>query len=178
MNTISTSIDGVLIIEPKVFKDDRGFFYESWKASSYQMPTNGGFKQDNISFSIMNVLRGLHYQKGQGQIVSVLKGKIQDVIVDLRPSSKTFKQYVQIEISDEKVQQIYMPPGCAHGFWVMSEYALMSYKCSQIYIPNDELHIRWNDPELAIKWPERDFIISDKDRSANFLSDILSELDY
>lgn len=173
MKSHTTSLLGVIILEPLVFKDQRGIFFESWKANEYANLGTGFFQQDNVSISSKNVLRGLHYQKHQGQLVTVLKGEILDFIVDLRPSSLTFKQHLCLRLSEENVQQVYMPPGCAHGFVVNSDYTVMNYKCTQRYDPKDELHIKWNDPDLAIAWPEGDFIISDKDSQGSALKDVL-----
>ena len=167
-----TNFDGLLILEPRLFKDDRGGFYEYWKEADYK---NAGIKekflQDNVSISEKNVLRGLHYQKNQGQLVTMTHGKIFDVAVDIRPKSKTYKKYFSIELSADKPQQLYMPPGFAHGFCVLSDLAIVNYKCTQYYDPKNEGGIIWNDPEIGIEWPLEEVFMSDKDKTFKALID-------
>ncbi len=165
MKVTETPIQGLHIFEPAVYKDDRGLFYESWREQEYRdYGIQETFLQDNISVSYKNVLRGLHYQKNQGQLVSVIQGHIFDVAVDMRPHSPTFKKYFSLELSSDNPQQLYMTPGFAHGFYVLSDKVVMSYKCTQYYNSACESGIIWNDPELAIKWPlAGNPIISKKD---------------
>jgi dTDP-4-dehydrorhamnose 3,5-epimerase len=164
MKVIETDFEGLILFLPRVFQDERGEFYESWRQNLYQ---EAGIKenllQDNISFSKKNVLRGLHYQKNQGQLLTVTYGKIFDVVVDIRPESKTYKQYYSMILDSKEVMQLYMPPGFAHGFFVLSDLAILHYKCSQYYDKNQESGIIWNDPEIGIKWPELNPIISSRD---------------
>jgi dTDP-4-dehydrorhamnose 3,5-epimerase len=168
---IDTGFDGLLLLEPKTFKDARGFFYESWKNGDYK---EAGIEelllQDNVSISHKNVIRGLHIQKNQGQLVTVISGKIYDVVVDVRPESKTFKQFFSIELDADNPQQLYMQPGFAHGFCVLSDKAIVHYKCTQYYSAQDEGGILWNDPELGINWPGENFIISERDSNFHGLS--------
>lgn len=166
MNIIKTPLNGCVIIEPKVFGDARGFFLESWHKLKYQEAgITEEFVQDNRSRSSRNVLRGLHFQrtKPQGKLVSVIAGEVYDVAVDLRFDSPTFGQYVGVILSGEKNNQLYIPPGFAHGFCVLSEYADFHYKCTELYDPTDESGIIWNDPDIAIEWPVKAPLLSDKD---------------
>jgi dTDP-4-dehydrorhamnose 3,5-epimerase len=174
INNLNTTIEGLVFIEPKVFKDERGCFYESWRENNYkQYGIIENFVQDNISVSKKNVLRGLHYQHNQGQMITVIQGKIFDVIVDIRPTSPTFKQHIFVELSEDKPLQIYMSPGLAHGFFVLSDQAVIMYKCTQYYNSCEEGGIAWNDPDLNIKWPSPSIILSDRDKSHPRLMDIL-----
>lgn len=156
MNVIATSIPDVLILEPKVFGDERGFFYESFNAQAFNKATGLelNFVQDNHSRSACGVLRGLHYQvhRAQGKLVRVSAGEVQDVVVDIRRSSPTFGQWVGVRLSAENKRQIWIPEGFAHGFVVLSEYAEFLYKTTDYYAPAHERCIRWDDPELAIDW--------------------------
>jgi dTDP-4-dehydrorhamnose 3,5-epimerase len=166
MEVIKTELDGVLIIEPKVFSDARGFFYENFQAERYEqhgMPRH--FVQDNVSYSTKSVVRGLHYQleKPQGKLVHVLSGNVLDVIVDIRRGSKTFGKSICIELSDTNHRQVYIPPGFAHGYGVLSESAVFMYKCTDYYHPASERGILWNDPDLNISWRITDAILSPKD---------------
>jgi dTDP-4-dehydrorhamnose 3,5-epimerase len=154
MNRTETGFEGLVILSPQVFEDERGLFYESWREVDYKsLGIHESFVQDNISCSNKNVLRGLHYQNRQGQLVTVIEGEIFDVVVDLRPSSKTYKQYFSITLDANNPQQLYMPPGFAHGFCVLSDKAIFHYKCTQYYDPKHESGIIWNDPDLNINWP-------------------------
>lgn len=152
-----TNIEGVYILEPRVFNDARGYFFEVWKKPEFD--ANIGpveFVQDNESKSSYGVLRGLHYQKGefsQAKLVRVIKGKVLDVAVDLRKSSPTFGKYVMIELSDENKRQFFIPRGFAHGFLVLSEEAIFTYKVDNVYAPQADAGIRWNDPDVGIEWP-------------------------
>lgn len=172
---IETGLAGVVIIEPQVFGDERGFFKESWKASSYGqhgLPTQ--FSQANISRSAKGVLRGLHYQyrQPQGKLVSVLEGRIFDVAVDIRPGSPQFGQWAGVELSALNHRQLYVPEGFAHGFLVLSDSALFHYHCTTEYAPEYDVSIAWNDPDLGVKWPCEPSSISAKDSQAPFLRDL------
>lgn len=156
MKLIDTRIPDVKIIEPAVFGDARGFFMESWHAGKFaELGLNLSFVQDNHSRSRQGILRGLHYQteQAQGKLVRVTSGKVFDVAVDLRRSSPTFGQWVGAELSDENYHMLWVPPGFAHGFYVMSASADFLYKCTDFYTPQHEHCIRWDDPTLAIDWP-------------------------
>lgn len=177
MEFIKTDIEGVFIIEPKVFNDARGYFMEAWKQSEFN--ENVGkvdFIQDNESKSSFGVLRGLHYQKGdtsQSKLVRVIKGRVLDVAVDIRKSSPTFGKHVMVELSEENKRQFFIPRGFAHGFLVLSEEAIFTYKVDQPYSPKTEAGIRWNDPALGIEW-SIDFSkvqTSEKDLNQPFLKD-------
>ena len=157
MEYIKTEIEGVFIIEPKVFNDARGYFMEAWKQQEFNEHIGKvDFIQDNESKSSFGVLRGLHYQKGdlsQAKLVRVIKGKVLDVAVDIRKSSPTFGKHVMVELSEENKRQFFIPRGFAHGFLVLSEEAIFTYKVDNPYAPQAETGIRWNDPDLAIEWP-------------------------
>jgi dTDP-4-dehydrorhamnose 3,5-epimerase len=176
MKVITTAIEGVLIIEPKVFGDSRGFFLESWNQARYaQAGIPGPFVQDNHSHSTKGVLRGLHFQKQypQGKLVSVSSGSVFDVAVDIRKDSPTFGQWVGITLTVEAHQQFYIPPGLAHGFCVLSERADFHYKCTEYYHPEDEGCIRWDDPDIAIEWPIAETpSLSPKDAQAAYLKEL------
>lgn len=177
MEFIETAIKGVFIIEPKVFNDARGYFFEAWKKAEYEEKIgNVDFIQDNESKSSYGVLRGLHYQKGeysQSKLVRVIKGKVLDVAVDIRRSSPTFGQHVMVELSEENKRQFFIPRGFAHGFLVLSEEAIFTYKVDNVYAPKAEAGIRWNDPQLGIEWPidPKDVVTSEKDLVAPLLSE-------
>ena len=156
MNVTKTDFDGVLIIEPQVHGDHRGFFLETWQQSRYRdAGIDADFVQDNLSRSTAGTLRGLHYQirHAQGKLVQALLGTIFDVIVDLRRASATFGKWTGITLSDENRRQIYVPPGFAHGFCVISDMADVFYKCTELHNPEYERTLLWNDPELGIDWP-------------------------
>lgn len=177
MNYIETAIQGVYVIEPKVFNDARGYFFEAWKKEEFEEHVGKTiFVQDNESKSSYGVLRGLHYQKGeysQAKLVRVIKGKVLDVAVDLRRNSPTFGQHVMVELSEENKRQFFIPRGFAHGFLVLSEEAVFTYKVDNVYAPQAEAGIRWNDPQLGIEWPidPKDVLTSEKDLNASFLKD-------
>lgn len=166
MNIIETALPGVLVFEPKVFGDARGFFFESWHRRRYaELGLDVDFVQDNISFSARGVLRGLHFQhpRGQGKLVQVLRGEIFDVALDVRRGSPHFGQWFGEKLSSDNKKQIYIPPGFAHGFCVLSDQALISYKCTDYYAPESEVSIRWNDPAVGIAWPISEPTLSGKD---------------
>ena len=173
MNAIETTLPGVLIIEPKVFGDERGFFYESFNAQAFQKATglNTQFVQDNHSRSQKGVLRGLHYQlqNTQGKLVRVTVGEVLDVAVDIRRSSPSFGQWVAVRLSAENHRQLWVPEGFAHGFVVISEVAEFLYKTTDYYTPSAERSIRWDDPTLAIDWQlEETPQLSSKDQNGHF----------
>ena len=165
----STNIKGVYIIEPRVFNDARGYFFEAFKQSDFDKNIGHiNFIQDNESKSSYGVLRGLHYQKGgfsQAKLVRVISGKVLDVAVDLRKSSETFGKYIMVELSGENHRQFFVPRGFAHGFLVLSDEAVFSYKVDNDYAPNEEASIRFDDPQLGIEWSVKgvDVVTSDKD---------------
>ena len=172
-----TAIEGVYIIEPRVFNDARGYFFEAWKQAEFEEHIGKvNFVQDNESKSCRGVLRGLHFQKGnasQAKLVRVIKGCVVDVAVDLRRSSPTFGQHVMVELSDENKRQFYIPRGFAHGFLVLSDEAIFTYKVDNPYAPQADGGIRWNDPALAINWPVEglDVLTSEKDLRQPLLKD-------
>lgn len=175
---IKCDIEGLFIIEPKSFGDERGYFMETYNYEDFKAAGLGQvFVQDNQSLSKKGVLRGLHYQKKypQGKLVRILKGQVYDVAVDIRPKSITYGKWHGELLSDENKRQFYIPEGFAHGFLVLSEEAIFAYKCTDFYHPEDEDGIIWNDPDLAIEWPIDDdieIIISEKDRKQKKLCEI------
>ncbi len=178
MQVLTTSLPGVLILEPRVFGDARGFFMESWNRARYaEAGIDVDFVQDNLSFSRRGVLRGLHFQNphAQGKLVYVLQGAVYDVAVDIRVGSPTFGQWAAVELSAENRRQFYIPPGFAHGFCVTSETALFAYKCTDLYHPETEGCVLWNDPDLAIDWPLADPELSAKDRAGQRLAEFPPE---
>jgi dTDP-4-dehydrorhamnose 3,5-epimerase len=175
MNVLPTELEGVLIVEPKVFGDKRGFFLETFQKQRYRdAGIDDEFVQDNISFSVNRTLRGLHYQHpcGQAKLVQVLDGEIYDVAVDIRLGSPTFGRWTGVILSAENRRQFYLPQGFAHGFCVMSETALFMYKCSDYYTPRYEGGICWNDPDLAVSWPVQAPILSERDAAFPCLREI------
>lgn len=172
MNYIETAIKGVYILEPRVFQDARGYFMETWNQADFDKHVGKvTFIQDNESKSSYGVLRGLHYQKGefsQAKLVRVIKGKVLDVAVDIRKSSPTFGKYVLVELSEENKHQLFIPRGFAHGFLVLSEEAVFTYKVDNVYAPQAEAGIKWNDEDIAIEWPinPQDLVLSEKDSRA------------
>jgi dTDP-4-dehydrorhamnose 3,5-epimerase len=175
INVSDTSLPGVVIVESRVFDDARGFFMESFNARDFAeagLPTH--FVQDNHSRSTRGVLRGLHYQhpSWQGKLVRALVGTIFDVAVDIRRESAHFGQWFGIELSAENKKQLYVPPGFAHGFCVLSDVAEMSYKCTALYEPKEDAGVLWNDPDIGIEWPIQDPLLSPKDEAAPRLQDL------
>ena len=180
MRYTETRIPGVILVEPDVYRDARGFFLETFHARKYAAAgIPGSFAQDNHSLSGAGTLRGLHMQvtKPQGKLIRVVEGEIWDVAVDARPSSSTFGQWVAEVLSAENFKQFYVPPGCAHGFCVLSARAQVQYKCTEIYDPADEIGIAWNDPALAIRWPVANPLLSDRDRGHGSLQNVLEKLE-
>jgi dTDP-4-dehydrorhamnose 3,5-epimerase len=175
MQITETHLPGVVIIEPKVFGDARGFFMETWQRDRYAevgLPTT--WVQDNLSQSRRGVLRGLHmqYPNPQGKLVTVLKGEVFDVAVDIRLGSPTFGQWVGVFLSGDNKKQLYIPPGFAHGFVVTSDEVLFSYKCTDFYDPKSEIALLWNDPDVGIKWPVVEPALSAKDMQGVRLKDL------
>lgn len=181
---IKTSIPEVLVLEPQVFGDARGYFMESWSQRDFDAAVRPvKFVQDNESRSSYGVLRGLHFQKGacaQSKLVRVIEGRVLDVAVDIRRGSPTFGRYVAVELSGENHKQCFVPRGFAHGFVVLSPVAVFQYKCDFPYAPEAEAAIAWNDPSLGIDWgiPEADILLSQRDRSHPFLADAPELFDY
>lgn len=174
MKATKTNLKECLIIEPDAFEDSRGFFLECFNIKKYSdIGITCDFVQDNHSFSKNNVLRGLHYQHNipQGKLVRVSSGEVYDVAVDVRKGSNTFGQYASVVLSSKNKKQFWIPPGFAHGFLVLSEYADFEYKCSEFYSPENEVTIRWDDPTININWPCKNPILSEKDLSGISLSD-------
>ena len=175
MKSSETGLPGVLILEPEVFGDERGFFMETWHQQRYSaLGLPASFVQDNLSLSRQGVLRGLHAQNPnpQSKLVQVLQGQVFDVAVDIRRGSPTFGRWTGTILSGENRRQFYVPADFAHGFCVLSETALFAYKCSDFYHPEAEFSIRWDDPAIGIDWPLEKPILSDKDKSARLLKDI------
>lgn len=177
MEFIKTEIEGVFIIQPKVFEDARGYFFEAWKKAEFDEHVGKvEFIQDNESKSSFGVLRGLHYQRGefsQAKLVRVISGRVLDVAVDLRRQSPTFGRYVMTELSAENKRQFFIPRGFAHGFLVLSDEAVFTYKVDNVYVPQAEASIRWDDEQIGIKWPieTSQVLLSEKDRHARPFSE-------
>ena len=172
-----TKIPDVIVVTPKVFSDDRGFFMETWQVQQFsEAGIDETFVQDNFSHSIRGTLRGLHYQvrQSQGKLIRVVRGQVFDVVVDMRKSSPTFSQWIGIELSAENKKSIWIPPQFAHGFLVLSDVAEFEYKCTDFYSPEYERSVRWDDPEIGIEWPQPDGeqpLLSTKDAVAPLLKD-------
>ncbi len=181
MRIDTTPIEGLLIITPKVFNDERGYFFESYNDKTFKdLGLTINFVQDNESLSSKGVLRGLHFQKppySQGKLVRVVKGSVLDVAVDLRRSSKTFGKWHSIILNGESKQMFYIPEGFAHGFITLEDNTIFSYKCTNLYNKESEGSIRWNDPDINIDWNCVNPILSDKDKKSPFLKDIESPFD-
>ena len=178
MKITTTAIEGVVILEPKVFGDERGYFFESFSQREFEEKVcKTTFVQDNESSSRYGVLRGLHFQKpphAQAKLVRVVKGKVLDIAVDIRKGSPTFGHHVSTELSGENKRQLFIPRGFAHGFAVLSEEVVFQYKCDRYYVPHSEGGILWNDPALGIDWklPEEDVILSEKDKKNVLLNEL------
>lgn len=171
---------GLKLITPRLFQDERGFFFESYRAESYLAHGVGPFVQDNASFSRKGTIRALHFQShpGQAKLVSCVQGEIWDVAVDLRRESPTFMEWEAVLLDDQSHQQLFIPNGFAHGFCVLSEAARVHYKVSAPYDPKTECSIRWNDPDLKISWPIQDPILSPRDQLSPFFKEMQNVLDY
>lgn len=176
MEISPTTLSGVLLVKPKAYIDSRGFFVEAWQKQRYEAQgIQVDWAQDNVSSSVQGVLRGLHFQspRSQAKLITVLQGEIFDVVVDIRAGSPTFGKWVSARLSSENLHQLWIPRGFAHGFLVTSPSAIVSYKASDFYYPEDELSILWNDPDLAIDWPlSLDPTLSQKDRAGKRLKDL------
>lgn len=177
MNIIPTEIDGLVVIEPRVFQDHRGYFFETYNAQSHQLQYAHDFVQDNEAKSNKGVLRGLHAQKGeaaQGKLVRVITGSVFDVAVDIRPGSATYGRWFGIELSGDNKKQLWVPRGFAHGYLVLEDNTVFSYKCDNYYNQPEELGIRYDDPHLDIKWPDvgMSFVVSEKDILLGSLRDL------
>lgn len=175
MNVQSFKFPGVRLIDPQVYKDDRGYFLETYhleKYSKHNIPIS--FVQDNRSYSHKDVIRGLHIQikYPQGKLVSVIHGEVFDVVVDVRRGSLFYGQWLGVNLSSSNHKQLYIPPGYAHGFCVLSYYAIVEYKCTDLYHAEDQITIAWNDPTIQIKWPTDNPVLSDKDKAGLFLTQI------
>lgn len=178
MKVIETNLPGVFIIEPRIFVDTRGFFAETWQQKKYEgIGVKEAFVQDNLSFSTRGVLRGLHYQNPntQGKLVSVMQGEVFDVAVDIRAGSPNFGKWTGVILSGGNHRQLWVPPGFAHGFCVLSDTTYFIYKCTDVYTPSTEGGIIWNDPDIGIQWPLQDVILSDKDQVYARLKDVPRE---
>ncbi|HDX0899098.1 MULTISPECIES: dTDP-4-dehydrorhamnose 3,5-epimerase [Stenotrophomonas] len=178
MRVIETSLAGCKVIEPNVFGDARGFFFETWNADRFaEAGLERGFVQSNVSSSSRGVLRGLHYQwpRPQGKLISVLQGEVYDVAVDIRRGSPTFGRWEAVVLSAENKRQFWIPEGFAHGFAVLSETALFNYLCTDVYVKEADAGIRWNDADIAVDWPIGAPMLSAKDESAPFLKDIAGD---
>ena len=178
MKVIETSLPGCVVIEPAVFGDARGVFFETWNAERFAvhgLPTK--FVQSNVSTSVKGVLRGLHYQwpRPQGKLVSVLEGEVHDVAVDIRRGSPTFGKWEAVVLSAENKRQFWIPEGFAHGFAVLSEHAVFNYLCTDVYVKEADAGVRWNDADIAVDWPISAPTLSAKDESAPFLAEIAEE---
>ncbi len=175
MKFIETSLPGCVVIEPQVFGDSRGFFYESYNEAKYrEAGIDRRFVQSNVSRSARGVLRGLHYQwpHPQGKLVSVLEGEVYDVAVDIRRGSPTFGQWAGVMLTAENHRHFWIPEGFAHGFCVLSEFATFSYQCTDLYDAKADGGVRWNDPAIGIDWPVSEPLLSDKDSKAPLLADV------
>src|ERR1700689_3197500 len=174
MKFIPTALSDVIVVEPDVFRDERGFFLETYSQEKYERGGIAGkFCQDNHSRSSRNTVRGMH---PQGKLVRVLIGSILDVVADIRRGSPTYLKWISVELSDDNFRQIYVPPGFAHGICITSEFADVEYKCTDYYDPSDELRIIWNDPAIGIRWPVQNPCLSEKDRNAGTIADQIALL--
>jgi dTDP-4-dehydrorhamnose 3,5-epimerase len=179
VRVVTTDIPGVLVIEPDVHADGRGFFVETYHADRYrQHGIDGPFVQDNHSRSVAGTLRGLHLQirRPQGKLVRVVEGEVYDVAVDVRRGSPTFGRWVAVTLTADNFKQCYIPPGFAHGFCVVSPIAQVEYKCTDVYDPASEVGVAWNDPRLGIAWPVREPLLSPRDTRHPHLADLTDEL--
>jgi dTDP-4-dehydrorhamnose 3,5-epimerase len=179
MEFIHTRLDGVLVIQPDIFSDPRGFFLETYHQRKYrEAGITELFVQDNHSRSARGTIRGLHAQRlhPQGKLIRVLQGEIFDVVVDIRKGSPTFARWINVELTADNFFQCYVPPGFAHGFCVRSEFAEVEYKCTDFYDPSDEIRIIWNDPSIGVHWPTAEALLSDKDRDGRTLDELMQFL--
>jgi len=179
MNVVETDLPGVLLLEPRIFGDERGWFFESWQQERYaELGIGGPFVQDNQAYSRRGTLRGLHIQNpyGQGKLVQVIHGEVFDVAVDARRGSPTFGRWYGARLTGDNKHQLWIPPGFLHGYLVTSDDALFSYKCTDYYHPETQFSVRWNDPDVGIDWPvEGTPLLSERDRDAPLLRDIAAD---
>ena len=176
MQVSNLRLNGLRLIEPRLFHDVRGFFFESYRQTKFaEQGIDVPFLQDNISFSKQNTIRGLHYQSepGQAKLISCIQGSIWDVAVDIRPDSSTFGQWEAVILDDQTRRQLFIPVGFAHGFCILSETAIVQYKVSSIYNPQTEKSIRWNDPDIGIRWPIQSPVLADRDFTSPFFKELL-----
>lgn len=181
MRTLQTRLDGPLLIEPTVYGDERGFFHESYRQSTYaELGIDDEFVQDNHSRSIRGVLRGMHFQIGRGmsKLVRCARGAIVDVVVDIRAGSPTYGGWERFELNDENLHQLYVPIGFAHGFCTVSDSADVLYRCDAYYSPEEERGFSYRDPDVAIEWPDLELTVSERDASAPNLADVAPELPF
>lgn len=174
------SLKGLKLIYPKIFTSEMGFFLETWQQEKYQkMGIGEKFVQDNLSYSKKNVVRGMHFQtpSEQGKLVYSISGTVWDVVVDIRPNSPTFGKWLGFELSSENKRQLYIPPGFAHGFCVLSEESIFSYKCTDFYMPSYEYVILWDDPDLNITWPISSALLSDRDKAGISFKEFISQIE-
>jgi dTDP-4-dehydrorhamnose 3,5-epimerase len=179
MNVETLPLPGILLIKPRIFRDDRGHFVETWRDADYQAAgLPGGFVQDNVSVSRRGTLRGLHFQHpgGQGKLVTAMAGTVFDVAVDVRRDSPTRGQWVGVELSEENGHQLWIPAGFAHGYLALSDRVVVGYKCTTYYSPADEHVIRWNDPDIGVAWPELEPVLSARDAAAPRMADCPAEV--
>lgn len=178
MQVETTPFEGLLIIKPRVFGDERGYFFESWNEETFrQAGIEVPFRQDNQSASVKNVVRGLHFQTPpfeQGKLVRVISGAVLDVVVDLRRKQPTYGKHFKLVLDEHEKTMLYIPPGFAHGFKTLEDHTVFFYKCTQVYERNHDNAIRWNDPDLDIDWEVADPILSEKDQQAPFFRDFVS----
>jgi len=176
MNISNTDLDGVLIVEPEIHEDNRGFLIETFTLSKYkeEFGLELKFVQDNLARTFKNTLRGLHFQKNfpQGKLIYSINGSVYDVIVDIRKGSSSFGKWIDVTLSSENKKQVWIPPGLAHGFLVTSEYADLVYKFTDYYHPEDQGCLLWNDPEVGIDWPIKNPILSERDKEGLLLNDL------
>ncbi len=179
MDWVDLELAGLKLLSPKIFGDERGYFFESYRQPLYaQAGISEIFVQDNVSFSRKDSVRGLHFQEkpGQAKLVSCLQGMIWDVAVDIRPGSETFGKWTAVELDDIRCKQLYVPVGFAHGFCVLSETAKVCYKVSALYDPKTERAIRWNDPDLKVAWPVQNPVLSPRDQASPFFKEVFHEV--
>ena len=178
MKVLDAGLEGCLILEPRVFEDERGYFYETFRTNVFsERGLDVAFKQGNVSKSLKGVLRGLHYQwpKPQGKLVSVLEGEVWDVAVDIRRGSPTFGQWEGVILSEANKRQFWIPEGFAHGFAVLSDMAVFSYLCTDVYVNEADAAVRWNDPAIGVEWQVDSPLLSEKDAHAPLLADIAED---
>lgn len=180
MHVTTLRLPGLLLLQPTLFRDLRGFFLENYRETLYREHGIGPFVQDNLSYSRQHTIRGLHFQStpGQAKLISCIQGEIWDVAVDIRPDSPTFMEWEAVVLNDRELHQLYIPVGFAHGFCVLSEEARVIYKVSSPYHPDTEQTIRWNDPELAIAWPTQTPILSARDQISPLFQEIRDVVDH